>query len=290
VKRHSTFVAPIPSLVLAVVAALLTLPGSVALWEQRSLIDEQGFVDLGNKVLANEAVQQELAAGITEDVAPGGDSIVGTVIGGILSAGNEGSPVDSAVLKALSLVPDTAAADLALSSVHNQVLEAMRHEVIGTEGDRIYIDLNDAIAQVIPGNIVRITASAGRIEVVEKSDLAGTFRVARWFDGRAVMLCLLPLAVLGMGFFLAPSAGRYALQFGIALFAINAIGFVFVRFVLRARVVGNAIDIERSRDAGNAVFDIFTGGLVTQELLLAVAGLLIAGAGFLLTRRENTGV
>jgi hypothetical protein len=289
VNRNKPFVAPIASLILAIVAAVLTLPASVAVWEQRALISEDGFVALGNDVLANEAVQQELAAGITEDIGGGSDSVVGTVLGSILGPRGE-SPVNNVLVEGLALIPNTPASDLALSTLHNEFLEAMRNEVIGAEGDSIYIDLNDAIAQVVPGGFITITTSAGRIEVVEKSDLAGRFRVARWLDGRAFMLALLPIAVAGMGFFLAPSPGRYAMQVGGALLAVSALALIYVKLINRAGVVNDAVELERSRDAAYAVYDIFTRSLVMQELLLAVAGLIIAGVGFMLTRREGTGV
>jgi hypothetical protein len=286
-KRNDSFVAPLPALLLAVIAALLTLPASLALWEQRALIDEQGFVARGNETLANEAVQRELAAGISEDLSLGGDSIAGTVLGGLLSSRGEASPLEGVLLTALDAVADTSASDLALAAVHNEVLKALRSEVVEADQGRIYLNLDDAIAQVTPGDVLQISTSAGRIEVVQESDMTGVFNVARWLDGRTLLLCLLPLAVLGMGFFVAPSPAEYARQFGLALFAVGALGAIVVRVVLREQVVGGAIDLERSRAAANAAYDIFTGSLLTQELVLAAAGLAIAGMAFVLTRREG---
>jgi hypothetical protein len=286
-NQNSTFVAPLPALLLAVLAALLTFPPSLAVWNQQAILDEQGFVSRGNNVLRNDAVQEELAASISGDVGGGGDSIIGTILDNIRPAGAASSPIEGALVEALQLVPRTPASSFALTAVHNEVLEAMRNEVLQAEGDSIYLDLDDAIAQAIPGNVIRFTATDARIEVIERSNVAGAFRVARWLDGRTLLLCLLPLAVLGMGYFLAPSPLEYALQFGLALLATGVLGFVLVRFVMRARVVNNAIDIERSRDAANAAFDIFTRSLVTQELVLAAAGLVIAGAAFMLSRRQN---
>src|SRR5262245_31730379 len=61
-------------LLLIIVAAVLTLPASVAAWEQRVLMNEDRFVEVGNEVLSKDAVQRELAKAISQDISSSIDS------------------------------------------------------------------------------------------------------------------------------------------------------------------------------------------------------------------------
>lgn len=306
-NRKDPLAAPLPSLILAIVGALLTIPASFAVWEQREILDQGRFVALGNEALSRQAVQDELAQSLSDDLAvvrdPGLESSISELLGdtgGTLTtlldviggrrgssasvAGDDKGLLTTAAGKVIAAAPNTIATDLALAATHAEVVEAIRNEVLSTDGSLIVLNLNGAVSQLLPVQGVLLPETAGSVEVMDDNEMSFGLRAARFLDGRAVWLSLLCVAVFGMGFFLAADARRYALQAGVALLITAAVTAVAVRFVMRERIVSDAIDQERSRPAANAVYDVFTSGLLTQELAIAVVGLLLAAAGFLLLR------
>ncbi len=308
-NRNDTLVAPLPSFILAIVGALLTIPASFAVWQQREIFDEARFVALGNEALSRQAVQDELAQSLADDLAvvrdPGLESSISELLGdsgGAITtlldviggrrgssatvAGEDRGLLTTAAAKVIAAAPNTVATDLALAATHNEVVEAIRNDVLSTDGSFIVLNLNGAVSQLLPGQGVLLPETAGSVAVMEDNEMSFGLRAARFLDGRAVWLSLLCVAVFGMGFFLAPDARRYALQAGVALLITAAVTALAVRFVMRARIVGDVTDQERSRPAANAVYDVFTSGLLTQELAIGVAGLLLGVAGFLLLRNS----
>ena len=309
-------IAPVPSLVLLVIAALLTFPAGLAVWEARVLLDESRFVATGNDVLEKPAVQEEIARGISEEfsnarnsnVESGVSRILGVsnqdlsnilnAIGGQPGKGNgdahssQGSLLDRIALKLLAGTPNTRGANAALAITHRQVLTAVREGFLRPEDDRITLDLNDAISQLLPANGVISAADlppeVGKVEVIRRSDLVLLFRAARWFDARAVFLALLPLAVLATGLFLAPSWPRYCLHAGIAIVVASALWIALVKVPLQSIVVGRVLHEETARDAANAAYDVITAPLVQQMLLLLAAGVVLAVLGAVLTRRRTS--
>jgi hypothetical protein len=83
--RGQSLMRTLASIVLLLAAGALTLPAALAAWEQRVLTNEGRFIELGNKVLSKDPVQQELADALTDDfitlVGPGLLSAAGLNLG-----------------------------------------------------------------------------------------------------------------------------------------------------------------------------------------------------------------
>ena len=56
------------AVMLVIIGALLCFPASVALWEQRTLADEEPFVKLGQDIIDEEPVQSGIAKAIADQI------------------------------------------------------------------------------------------------------------------------------------------------------------------------------------------------------------------------------
>lgn len=306
-------IAPVPARLLLALAVLLTFPAALAVWQERVLMDEQRFVATGNDVLQEPAVQREIARSISDEIANARDTTLESGISQLLGGSSRdltnilnalgGTPaasaddtdagtrslVDSVALKLIEGTPNTSEADAALALTRREVLIAFREGFLRAEDDRIILDLNDALAELLPVGAANIPSELGEVEVMRRSDLVFTFRLARWFDGRALLLALLPVALFACGFFLAPSWPRYALQAGVSLIAAAAVWIVLVKLPLKWHVVEQTINQERARPAANAAYDVITTSLVHELLILGIVGLVVAAVGFVLSRQRVPG-
>ena len=306
-----------PSFIMLLLAAVLTLPAGIAFWQDRTLNNEERFISVGNDVLRKESVQRELARGLTADlgIVPstsgsplgqivGNNPELGSLLdrlGGALSgrgelatvapsgAAAQPSLMESIALRLLAASPGTPLADIALGQTLDEVHLAIRADNPTPEDKSIVLDLGDTVKELLPtgGAIVGdlLPPDAGRVEVLNSSDLSFDFTMARWFDGRATLLILLPLAVFAAGFFVAPNWARFCLQGGLALAISAGLWIIYAKFIHKPMAVDNAIHSEQTRSAANDAYDVIINGFVQQELIVIGAGLVIAGASYAFSKR-----
>jgi hypothetical protein len=310
------------ALVLVLVAAFLTLPASLAAWEQRTLMNEDRFVQMGNDVLSKDPVQRILAREISEDISstidqeiipgigsigslvPQNDPIVkeltsllGSVLGAptaVPSKPNTTSPTVEAsvfeplVLDILRTLPNTEVADIPLRATHGLVVTAVRSDVVRPEDDNVVLDLSDTLSELIGERglglfSTQISGDAGRVVLFKRSDMAPALSWARRFDGNAVMLSLLPLGVLAVGFFMALDRGRYLVYTGIGLALSAGLWILLAKGPLKSSLVDDATLEPTSRSAAEATYDVVVATFVRQELIVVGAGVVILIVGLVLS-------
>jgi len=261
------------SAILLIVAALLTFPATLAVWEQRVLMDEAQFQQLGNEVLAKENVQTALATRISDEVQRYEPRLQGPI-------------VDAAAESIVQRLPDSPPGDLALQTSHELLVRLVRGERLEAEDDRIILDLRPTVDEVIsqiPRQIfdadVQLDEDAGRITLVAEEDLSLPFRLARWFDGAALYIAIAPAVVFLIAVVIA-SHRRTALALGGALIAVSAIlRIVLMQTVIRDALLDAAIIDTSSRAAAVDVYDALTASLISQDVIFIAAGAILAGFG-----------
>ena len=307
------------ALLLIMIAALLTFPAALAAWEQRVLMNEDGFVDLGNEVLKQDAVQEALATEVADGVASvlgpgllgGANSLLGASLGNDLTSllgsllgpelggkpqpgakpgagsGAEGNLIQPIALEVIRELPDSEISDGALELTHEALVITVRKKILRPEEDAIVLDLSSEVKEVLEVLEIKAPASlptdAGKIVLLDPTDLATVFRLARWFDGRATFLVALPLLLLAAAIFIAPDRRLATSYAGGALAASAVLWIVLVKFGFKAWITDKVAQDDSDRAVAHASYDVIANSFVRQELVVLAAGIVILVLGVALT-------
>jgi len=315
------------SLLLIVIAGLLTFPAALAAWEQRVLMNEDGFVNLGNEVLKQDAVQEALATEVAQGVAMvlgpgllgGANSLLGAPLGNDLTnllgsllgpelgvkpqtgpkpgagsgAGVESNLIQPIALEVIRELPDSEVSDAALEVTHEALVVAVRKKILRPEEDAIVLDLSSEVKGVLEVLEIKAPASlpkdAGKIVLLDPTKLATVFRFARWFDGRALLLVALPLLVLAAAIFIAPHRRLATSYAGGALAASALLWIVLVKFGFRSWITDKVAQDDSERAVAHASYDVIANTFVRQELVVIAAGLALVVLGVVWTYISSRG-
>jgi hypothetical protein len=260
---------------LVLLGALLTFPASLAVWEQRVLMDEDRFVAMGNDVLAEEPVQDAIASRIVDAIQAGGADplILRVVVNGVVGQ-----------------LPGSGPGDQALLRTHALLRGLLRAERLAGDGDEIVLDLSDVAAATLAaaGLSDDVPPVPVRIVLVQEQDLSSAFRVARWFDGAAVYIALLPVVAFALALLLAPNRPVVLGAIGVVVLATALLRIGVIEGPADALVTEAALLRSEARAAAEATYDVVAATAVRQELVTAGIGLVLvmaAAAWALLQRR-----
>jgi hypothetical protein len=286
------------AVLLVLIGALLTFPASAAVWEQRVLMDQDAFVGLGQDILRDPAVQERLTERIdadTETVAEAnGYSFPDNAAGNL--ARNQAEGLTRVVV---SQLPESVIGEQALIAGHRAIVA-----VIDNDNDRLTAS-NDEVRfnfrpiteqvlgtfqQAIP-NFPKVTLppGTGEVVIVEKKDVAFAFTAARWFDGAAWYIAVLP--VIAYAGALIVASNRQVTLFLIGLSAVLAAGVRVIIYdgLLRRIVVDNVVDDAALRPVARGIYDLIAASLVSQDMVLLVAGIFVIVASIVWWAIKRTG-
>ena len=245
--------------VLTIVAILLGLVGMVALFVERTALDEDGFETVSRKMIENDGIRTQVAAKSVDTLFENVD--VEAAIAERLPPAQAGL---APVLAGLARSGADRAADAALERPRVQTLwvevttRTQRQLVrlldddttfIRTEGGAVVLDLRPIVIELgdqvaVIGKVAeRLPESAGRIAIIEESQLETAQTITKVLRAVADWMWIVALAFAALAIWLARGRRRLELR---AL----AIGLVLVGLLMLAvrRFAGDYLVDELAKD------------------------------------------
>jgi hypothetical protein len=263
----------ITSIVLAVIGGILVLVGAILLYAREEVIDREAFANNASEALEDDAVREvvatELVVGLIEQGSPdliAGRPLLETVVATVLDT----SPFRQVFREAaretnrLLFVRDKGGVAFNLKDALDVVRFALQ-------------SASPKLADELPRSL-----DAALLKLKERDFARSTLDVADSVRVLGIVAPILALVVL-IGSVLAATDRRVGvLRAALAVGAAGttlAISYLVLRERTLAGVVGeDEVTDDELRAAVGGILDAFVGGLFVWALLLAFAGLVIAGA------------
>ena len=247
--------------VLTVLAILLALVGALAFYVEHTALDEQGFETVSREMIENDEIRTQVAAKSVDTLFQNVD--VEAAIAERLPPAQQGL---APVLAGLARSGADRAADAVLerprvqtvwvettTRTQRQLVRLLDDDTtfIQTEGGAVVLDLRPIVIQLgdqvaVIGKVAeRLPESAGRIVIIEKSQLETAQTITRVLRSVANWMWLVALAVAALAVWLARGRRRIEIR---AL----AIGLVLVGLLLLAvrRFAGDYLVDQLAKDDG----------------------------------------
>lgn len=279
------------------IGAVLTFPASLAVWEQRVIADRDGFVELGQEILRNDAVQDRLTERILADTTTvleaNGLFITSGIIGGLGRV--QAESLTRVIVEELS---DSLIGVQALETAHRALMVVIddKSDTLGVSGDAIFMNFRPVIERVIAafetflpgGRQVVLPQGIGEVVIVEEEDVAFAFEAARLFDGYAWFIAVTPLAFFAAALVIASNRRMALVLIGIGVVLAAGLRILIYYGPLRSVVLDKVVDDPALRPAAEGIYDTVASSLVSQEIIVVVAGLVILVAGILLAAAQRS--
>ena len=274
---------------LTVVAILLALVGMVAFYVEHTVLDEDGFETISRNMIENDEIRTQVAAKSVDTLFENVD--VEAAIAERLPPAQQGL---APVLAGLARSGADRAADAALerprvqtvwvettTRTQRQLVRLLDDDTtfIQTEGGAVVLDLRPIVIQLgdqvaVIGKVAeRLPESAGRIVIIEKSQLDTAQTVTKILRAVADWMWLLALAFAALAVWLARGRRRLELR------AI-ALGLLLVGLLLLAvrRFAGDYLVDELAKDdavkpAAHDAWSILTQTLADRAWVWIVLGI-----------------
>ena len=287
---------------LTVLAVLLALVGMVAFYVKHTALDEQGFETISRSMIENDEIRTQVAAKSVDTLFENVD--VEAAIAERLPPAQQGL---APVLAGLARSGADRAADAALerprvqtvwvettTRTQRQLVRLLDDDTtfIQTEGGAVVLDLRPIVIQLgdqvaVIGKVAeRLPESAGRIVIIEKSQLDTAQTVTKVLRAVADWMWLVALAVAALAIWLARGRRRIEIR---AL----AIGLVVVGLLLLAvrRFAGDYLVDQLAKDdavkpAAHDAWSILTQVFADRAWVWIILGL-VTLARRLVRRRHS---
>lgn len=290
---------------LVLLGGILSVPASLAVWQERQFLNEDNFVTMSNDIFEDPEVQTVLANRLTNVVMERTD--ISQRINTVLT---ERGPGDSQELTASEAVVQgllvrfaretvfrlsmdvlqsealANAREVALRSAHRVLIAIINNdnEFIEANGDQIILNLRPLIVDIVQrlageDAVARlqeldVPEDAGQIEIVQKSDYPLMWTVARSLEDFDPLVPGITLAVFLLAMLISANRRGTAMLIGgtLAFFAVLAL----VVLALPVKALATSWpDNAEGRAAAKAVFDILFDNFLTQQVAIALIGLMI---------------
>jgi hypothetical protein len=282
--------------ILTVVAVLLALVGALAFYVEYTALDEDGFETISREMIENEEIRTQVANTAVDQLFANVD--VEAAIAERLPAEQQGlAPVLAGLARSGA---DRAAATVlerprvqtvwveTTTATQRQLVRLLDDDTrfVQTEGGAVVLDLRPLMIELgeqvaVIGRVAeRLPESAGRIAIIEESQLETAQTLTKILRAVSSWMWLVALAVAALAIWLARGRRRLELR---AL----AIGLLVVGLLLLAvrRVAGNYL-VDRLADdtvepAAHDAWSILTQTLADRAWVAIVLGLVtLAGVWF----------
>jgi hypothetical protein len=259
--------------VLVVVGAVLLFAGAVALYAREEIIDREAFADRAVETLEDDAVRRLVARQIVVNLVDRGST-------DLVAA----RPLIESVVEAVVQTQP-------FQRVFRRAAVEANKVFFVRERDNVLVNLGDAAA-VVEFAVRSVSPKLAReipqdldaeLLTLDRDEFAGqTLAAADKLRLLGWLLPVLSLVVFAGAVLLAPDRRVAVLRAGVGLAAAGTLLAVSL-LILRSRVLagvtgGDEVTDEEVRDAVGGLLDAFLGDLVAWGLLLALLGVVIAGA------------
>jgi hypothetical protein len=298
-------------IVFIVVGLLLSIPASVAAWQEREVYDEDRFVGMIDESLEKEEVQTALAQRLTATLMEQLEirDRIGTTLARLEEEGPEGIPdgvlllegplarvsedaINRAALRMLERERLQDVREALLRAVHRLVMAVINDdvEVLESQGNKVVIDMKPVLERIILEvggergenflQRVELDEDAGVIVLFEKDDVKGIRIFFWWMQESMPVLPIVAVGLLFLAIAISRDRSRTSMIVGGLLVAVMALS------LLAVSVAGNvAADLiaqtPEGKEALKAIYDVILGSFKQQQLLIILSGVLLAAGGWL---------
>lgn len=282
--------------VVLVVAGLLLLLSSFAVWINRVALNTQVFTDTNTQLLDNSAIRNAIATRAVDELFDNVDvqaeleaklptdvkSLSGPVTAGVRQASYE------IANRALERPAFQKLFAITLEQTHKTLVEVLSGggSRVSTEGGEVTLDLrsiiNETADRIGIGDQVaaKLPPDAGRIVILRSDQLSTAQSAFELMKTLAWVLPLLTLVAFGFAVWLAGERRRAVRGVGIVLIVVGAVGLLAAR--LTQNYLVNALVAQRSdREAANNAWNILTELMRTSFRWMIVVGILFVIASWL---------
>ncbi|MCI0818095.1 MAG: hypothetical protein J4O14_07485, partial [Chloroflexi bacterium] len=245
---------------LVVLGALLTIPGGVAVWQERVFLNEDAFVSTVDEAFEQEEVQVAIADQLT-DVIMERAEIADRISRGLADleenrgedlallegplTGLAREAVFRASLRLIEAQPLEAVREAALRSTHRLISALVFDDqaVIAVSGDDLVLDLGVVLEEVIKdmggddgdGLLAQIELpeDAGQIVIAENADVATVLDIVGLLDDVSPWVAVVAVAILALAVLISPHRRSTVIFIGVAVAVVSAIGLVTIEWPLR---------------------------------------------------------
>ena len=262
----------IPTIGLAVAAALALLAAVVLAYVARAVFDADQFADRASAALSDQAVADEVAIRVADELVEADPNLV-------------------AVRPVIASVTSSLIRGGAFQSLFRAGVADMHRSVFEGDEDTLTLTLVDigatvrGVLQALQPNLAKQIPASKSVELVDGDLPAPVADLVRLADA----MRWLPIVALAVALLCAFGAVRLAgdgrdavLVVGVATTLIAVLASVALRGA--EAIVLTGIDDQAGRDAVAGIWDAFLGDLGTALLLLAVCGGVVAAAASSLLR------
>jgi hypothetical protein len=296
-----------PVRALLALAAVVGVAAIFAVWADRQLLDTGQWTKTSSKLLANDAIQRELATYLTDQIYANVD--VASELRAVLPAPLESLSADAShglrsltgksIARALTTRQVQQLWRVANEAVHRQLVRQIEHQPSAsdhtTNGEALVLDLRPIVVALaerlgVPRSAAeQLRSGVGEIVLARSKRLETLKGAARGLHDLAVVLPLLALLLCALVLALSRGRRRRALV-GVGAAALVAGGVSLVlRALLGAQVVNELSATEVVRPAVRAAWSIASSLLSEIALATIIAGAALALVALLssLLRRQR---
>lgn len=282
---------------LLVLATIVTLLAVFSIWANRQALNTDEWVNTSDRLLANEQVEERLAAFIAEQVFAHVDvqakleealpprlaPLASAAAGGLQGLAPQ---VAERVLEAPRTQELWSAAN---RKAHEALLDVLNGGSgnLSTEGGTVTLELRPLVEKVgervgVSELGAKLPADAGRITILHSDELSTAQKLVKLVRRLPIVLTLLALALYGLAIFLAgPGRRRRALRSVGVGFVVAGVLALVLRGLGGDYVVGDLVKADTVRPAAEAVWGIGTSLLVTVASSAIAFGVLVFLAAWL---------
>ncbi|HEY2479988.1 MAG TPA: hypothetical protein VGI17_14835 [Solirubrobacterales bacterium] len=283
------------SLALVVLGGLLTFAAIFSIWINRQALNTDNWVNTGDRLLQNEAVQARLSEYLSEQLfarvdlsaelkkalPPRLQPLAGPAAGALEGA------APRAAERILASAPFQTIWETANRRAHESLLRILDGETgpIATKGNEVILELRPAVDRLaerfgIEGAGEKIPAGAGNIVILESSELKTAQDIAKAVRRLPIVLTALLFACFAAAIFLAGPRRREALRsVGFAFVAAGLLALALRSFAGR-QITGSLAQVSSAEPAIEAVWNIATSLLVTVATSALAFGIILVVAAW----------
>jgi hypothetical protein len=282
--------------VVLVVAGLLLLLSSFAVWVNRVALNTSVFTDTSSSLLDNDEIRSAVANRAVDelfanvDVQAEVEAQLPSDYKGLSGAATAGLRQASyqIVDRALEQPVFQDLFKVALEESHTTLVQVLEGggDRVSTEGGEVTLDLRAIMIEAadrigIGDQIVdKIPDDAGRIVILRSDELDTAQNAAQLLKTLAWVLPLLTLAAFGLAVWLARDRRRAVRGVGATLIVVGLVGLAAARLT-RNYVIDSLVARRDDRDAAGNAWDILTELMRGSFRLMVVVGILFLVAAWL---------
>jgi hypothetical protein len=294
---------------LVILGGILSVPASVAVWQERTVLDENEFVATTNEVFEDESVQVALANRMADRVMERLEiqDRVGTALEELDEGGQDRVPANLEILQipistgvrqgiynvCLRVLQSEQFADIretVLRTAHSAVSALILDDdaFIQQNGDSVVLDLRPLIIQIVEEvagerglEILEereFPPEAGTVTLVEQSEAPWLWNLLGWLDDFNPIVPIAVFVILALAVVISQNRWRTIIAAGGALVVVAAVVLVALGGPVQELATGWPATDE-GQEAAASAYDILLENFRRQQMLLVLVGLGMVAVG-----------